>query len=234
MDDAHARPGRGDPVRDARAGSRPRHRGGVRRVDRRCARSRSTSCAVPTRSGTAGSRCGASGDAFRIYTRDELADAVGHFANRSKVGRLSRPALETLSIVAYRQPVTRGEIARIRGVNVDSVLQTLDGARPRAARSDATPGPDARRCTARHRCSSRRSASARSPSFRRSRRSRPMRRSPPTSSARSRRAAGDVDGSQEDARRRAVGRGGVSPEQPRRRATAEGTRTRGLRLPSRV
>ncbi|MEX2393127.1 MAG: SMC-Scp complex subunit ScpB [Actinomycetota bacterium] len=65
------------------------------------------------------------GDAFRIYTREELADAVGHFANRSKVGRLSRPALETLSIVAYRQPVTRGEISRIRGVSVDSVLQTL-------------------------------------------------------------------------------------------------------------
>ncbi len=65
------------------------------------------------------------GDAFRIYTRQELADGVGHFANRSKVGRISRPALETLSIVAYRQPVTRGEIARIRGVNVDSVLQTL-------------------------------------------------------------------------------------------------------------
>lgn len=65
------------------------------------------------------------GDAFRIYTRDEHADAVGHFANRARVGRLSRPALETLSIVAYRQPVTRGEISRIRGVNVDSVLQTL-------------------------------------------------------------------------------------------------------------
>jgi segregation and condensation protein B len=65
------------------------------------------------------------GDAFRIYTREEHADAVGHFANRAKVGRLSRPALETLSIVAYRQPVTRGEISRIRGVNVDSVLQTL-------------------------------------------------------------------------------------------------------------
>jgi segregation and condensation protein B len=65
------------------------------------------------------------GDAFRIYTRDEHADSVGHFANRSKVGRLSRPALETLAIVAYRQPVTRGEISRIRGVNVDSVLQTL-------------------------------------------------------------------------------------------------------------
>ncbi|MEX0875277.1 MAG: SMC-Scp complex subunit ScpB [Actinomycetota bacterium] len=65
------------------------------------------------------------GDAYRIYTRSELADDVGHFANRAKVGRLSRPALETLSIVAYRQPVTRGEISRVRGVNVDSVLQTL-------------------------------------------------------------------------------------------------------------
>lgn len=65
------------------------------------------------------------GDAYRLYTRSEHADAVGHFANRSKVGRLSKPALETLSIVAYRQPVTRGEISRIRGVNVDSVLQTL-------------------------------------------------------------------------------------------------------------
>lgn len=65
------------------------------------------------------------GDAYRLYTRSEHADAVGHFANRSKIGRLSRPALETLSIVAYRQPVTRGEISRVRGVNVDSVLQTL-------------------------------------------------------------------------------------------------------------
>jgi segregation and condensation protein B len=65
------------------------------------------------------------GDAYRIYTRPELADAVGHFANRARVGRLSRPALETLSIIAYRQPITRGEISRVRGVNVDSVLQTL-------------------------------------------------------------------------------------------------------------
>lgn len=65
------------------------------------------------------------GDAYRIYTRPELAAAVGHFANRAKVGRLSRPSLETLSIIAYRQPITRGEISRVRGVNVDSVLQTL-------------------------------------------------------------------------------------------------------------
>jgi segregation and condensation protein B len=65
------------------------------------------------------------GDAFRIYTRAEHADAVGHFATRSRVGKLSKPSLETLAIVAYRQPVTRGEISRVRGVNVDSVLQTL-------------------------------------------------------------------------------------------------------------
>lgn len=62
---------------------------------------------------------------WRLYTRSDLSDAVGHFATRSRVGRLSRAALETLAIVAYRQPVTRGEIARIRGVNVDSVLRTL-------------------------------------------------------------------------------------------------------------
>lgn len=65
------------------------------------------------------------GDAYRIYTRAEHADAVGHFANRSRIGRLSRPALETLAIVAYKQPVTRAEISRVRGVNVDSVLATL-------------------------------------------------------------------------------------------------------------
>lgn len=65
------------------------------------------------------------GEGYRIYTRPDLADAVGHFASRSRVGRLSRAALETLAIVAYRQPITRGEIARIRGVNVDSVLGTL-------------------------------------------------------------------------------------------------------------
>jgi segregation and condensation protein B len=65
------------------------------------------------------------GDAYRIYTRSEYAEAVGHYANRSRVGRLSRPALETLAIVAYKQPVTRAEISRVRGVNVDSVLATL-------------------------------------------------------------------------------------------------------------
>jgi segregation and condensation protein B len=53
---------------------------------------------------------------------------------------LSRPALETLAIVAYRQPVTRGEISRIRGVNVDSVLQTL-AERGLIAEVGREPGP---------------------------------------------------------------------------------------------
>ena len=44
---------------------------------------------------------------------------------RNRPGRLSQPALETLAIIAYRQPLTRAEIEQIRGVNVDGVMQTL-------------------------------------------------------------------------------------------------------------
>src|SRR6185436_8845815 len=47
---------------------------------------------------------------------------VGH---RNRPGRLSQPALETLAIVAYRQPLTRAEMEQVRGVAVDGVLQTL-------------------------------------------------------------------------------------------------------------
>jgi segregation and condensation protein B len=80
------------------------------------------------------------GDAYRVYTRADYADAVGHFANRSRVGRLSRPALETLAIVAYKQPVTRAEISRVRGVNVDSVLTPLQE-RGLVAEVGREPGP---------------------------------------------------------------------------------------------
>jgi segregation and condensation protein B len=66
-----------------------------------------------------------SGGGYRIYTRGELASDVGHFASSARIGKLSRAALETLAIIAYRQPVTRGEITRVRGVNVESVLRTL-------------------------------------------------------------------------------------------------------------
>jgi segregation and condensation protein B len=47
------------------------------------------------------------------------------FGVKNRPGRLSQPALETLSIIAYRQPVTRAEVEQIRGVSVDGVMQTL-------------------------------------------------------------------------------------------------------------
>jgi len=80
------------------------------------------------------------GDAYRIYTQSDHATAIGHFGKRSRVGRLSRPALETLAIVAYKQPVTRAEISRVRGVNVDSVLATLQE-RGLVAEVGRDPGP---------------------------------------------------------------------------------------------
>ena len=51
-----------------------------------------------------------------------LKALVGH---RNRPGRLSQPALETLAIIAYRQPITRAEIEQVRGVAVDGVMQTL-------------------------------------------------------------------------------------------------------------
>lgn len=80
------------------------------------------------------------GEGYRIYTRPEHAEAVGHFANRSRVGRLSRAALETLSVIAYRQPITRGEISRVRGVNADSALGTLQD-RGLVSEVGRDPGP---------------------------------------------------------------------------------------------
>ncbi|HKY61584.1 MAG TPA: SMC-Scp complex subunit ScpB [Gemmatimonadota bacterium] len=61
---------------------------------------------------------------FRMVTRPEHALWI-KLLHRSSRPRLSQAALETLSIVAYRQPVTRTELEGIRGVNVDGVLKTL-------------------------------------------------------------------------------------------------------------
>ena len=64
--------------------------------------------------------------AWQFVTQPEYAPwlkaLVGH---RLRPPRLSQPALETLAIVAYRQPITRAEIEQVRGVNVDGVMQTL-------------------------------------------------------------------------------------------------------------
>ncbi|WP_174447674.1 SMC-Scp complex subunit ScpB [Demequina soli] len=62
---------------------------------------------------------------WRIYSSRLYADVVGRFIVDGQSARLSQAALETLAVVAYRQPVTRGQVSQIRGVNVDSVMKTL-------------------------------------------------------------------------------------------------------------
>lgn len=61
----------------------------------------------------------------RLYTRAEQADVIEHFLQDGQRTRLSQAALETLAVIAYRQPVTRARVSAIRGVNVDGVVRTL-------------------------------------------------------------------------------------------------------------
>ncbi len=67
------------------------------------------------------------GGGWRIYVRAEHDDLVSEFVNTQAPSRLSQAALETLAVIAYKQPVTRGQVAAIRAVNVDSVVRTLLG-----------------------------------------------------------------------------------------------------------
>jgi segregation and condensation protein B len=62
---------------------------------------------------------------WRLYTRSEYAPYVERFVLDGQQARLTQAALETLSVVAYRQPVTRSRISAIRGVGVDGVIRTL-------------------------------------------------------------------------------------------------------------
>ncbi|MCO1338028.1 SMC-Scp complex subunit ScpB [Kocuria polaris] len=62
---------------------------------------------------------------WRFFSRRDFAPFVSRFVIDGQTARLTQAALETLSVVAYRQPVARGRIAAIRGVNVDSVMRTL-------------------------------------------------------------------------------------------------------------
>ena len=64
---------------------------------------------------------------WRIYVREEHDDAVRDFVLTQNPSKLSQAALETLAVIAYRQPISRGAIASIRAVNVDSVVRTLLG-----------------------------------------------------------------------------------------------------------
>jgi segregation and condensation protein B len=62
---------------------------------------------------------------YRLVTRPEMAPWVARLFASPGRARLSQPALETLAIIAYRQPVARVELEEIRGVNVEAVLRTL-------------------------------------------------------------------------------------------------------------
>jgi segregation and condensation protein B len=65
------------------------------------------------------------GGGYRYQTHPDLAPYVERFVLEGQHARLSGPALETLAIVAYKQPVSRAQLAAIRGVNVESTLNTL-------------------------------------------------------------------------------------------------------------
>lgn len=62
---------------------------------------------------------------WRFHTRDVYAPFVERLLLDGQRARLTRAALETLAVVAYRQPVTRSRVAAVRGVNVDGVMRTL-------------------------------------------------------------------------------------------------------------
>ena len=65
------------------------------------------------------------GGGWRIYSRSEYAPVVEKFLLDGQQARLTQAALETLAVIAYRQPVSRSRIGAVRGVNVDGVVRTL-------------------------------------------------------------------------------------------------------------
>ena len=65
------------------------------------------------------------GEGWRFYTRDVYAPFVEKLLLDGQRSKLTRAALESLAVIAYRQPVTRSRVAAVRGVNVDGVIRTL-------------------------------------------------------------------------------------------------------------
>ena len=65
------------------------------------------------------------GEQWRLFTREEHAPVVERYLVDGQRSRLTQAALETLAVIAYRQPVTRSRISAIRGVGVDGVMRTL-------------------------------------------------------------------------------------------------------------
>ncbi|HET6694640.1 MAG TPA: SMC-Scp complex subunit ScpB, partial [Pedococcus sp.] len=62
---------------------------------------------------------------WRFYTREEFSSVVEKFVLDGQQARLTQAALETLAVVAYKQPVSRARVSAVRGVNVDGVMRTL-------------------------------------------------------------------------------------------------------------
>ncbi|MGI5337128.1 SMC-Scp complex subunit ScpB [Streptomyces sp. CA-181903] len=65
------------------------------------------------------------GGGWRFFSRAAYADAVEAFVLDGQQARLTQAALETLAVVAYRQPVSRSRVSAVRGVNCDGVMRTL-------------------------------------------------------------------------------------------------------------
>jgi segregation and condensation protein B len=62
---------------------------------------------------------------WRVFSREALAPVVQRFVLDGQTARLTQAALETLAVIAYRQPIGRARVSAIRGVNVDGVVRTL-------------------------------------------------------------------------------------------------------------
>jgi segregation and condensation protein B len=78
---------------------------------------------------------------WRLFTHPDIAPEVERFVLSSRQARLTKAALETLAIVAYKQPVTRHQVSSIRGVNSDGVLRALqDKGLVEEAGREETPG----------------------------------------------------------------------------------------------
>lgn len=66
-----------------------------------------------------------SGGGWRMYSRSDYAPVVERFLLDGQQAKLTQASLETLAVIAYRQPVTRARVGAVRGVNVDGVVRTL-------------------------------------------------------------------------------------------------------------
>lgn len=66
------------------------------------------------------------GGGWRLYTRPDLHPVLERYASSPSASKLSRAALEALAVVAYRQPVSRGQVSDIRGVDSEQALRTLE------------------------------------------------------------------------------------------------------------